>query len=72
MQVKDLKQVVERQAFRPFSLRLSNGARYSFNQPREIGAAQDYRMVFYFGPGGGAVRIDTENIVEVIEHANGA
>ena len=74
MQTKEVKDIVEREPFRAFAIRLSNGAQYAFNQPRELGATQDYGMLFYFGAGGGAVRIDTENIVEVFERpgANGA
>ena len=74
MQVSKLKEIVGRELFRPFSIRLSNGAQYAFNEPRELGATQDFVMLFYFSPGGGAVRIDTENIVEVFKRpsANGA
>ena len=66
MKVKEIKSLVERQPFRPFAVRLSNGAQYRFQSPRDIGAPRDYHMVFYFGPTE-TVRIDTENIVEVIE-----
>ncbi len=67
MKVADIQEIVEREPFRPFSLRLNNGAQYTFESERELGATQDYGMVFYFGPRGGAVRIDTESVVEIIE-----
>ena len=67
MKVSDVKDIVDRQPFRRFAVRLSNGAQYAFNEQRDLGVSKDYQMLFYFGPGGGAVRIDTENIVEVFE-----
>ena len=66
MKVADIKEVVEREPFRPFALRLNNGAQYTFNSPREIGATQKYNMVFFFGETT-AARIDTDSIVEIIE-----
>ncbi|MBI5386529.1 MAG: hypothetical protein HZA90_17810 [Verrucomicrobia bacterium] len=66
MKVEDIKDVAERQPFRPFTIRLSNGARYTFSKPRQFGAPTDYHMIFFFGESN-AVRIDTENIVEIIE-----
>jgi hypothetical protein len=66
VKVSDIKNLVERQPFRPFGVRLSNGAQYSFNEPREFGAPRDFQMIFFFGKSG-AVRIDTENIVEIFE-----
>jgi len=67
MIVEELKSVAERRPFRPFRVRLSNGALYSFNESRELGAAQDYHVVFYFAPDGKVAMLDTDNIVEVIE-----
>ena len=67
MKVADLKEVVEREPFRPFTVRLNNGAQYTFKSPRFLGAAQDYGMIFYFGEPRGAVRIDRDSIVEIIE-----
>lgn len=67
MKVNDIRDIVERQPFRPFGVRLSNGIQYVFNNPRDFGAAKDLQMIFFFGEGGGAVRIDTENIVGVFE-----
>jgi hypothetical protein len=63
----EIKYIAERQPFRPFAVRLSNGAQYTFNEPREFGAPRDYHIVFFFGHTE-AVRIDTESIVELIEH----
>ncbi len=66
MKVREIKSLVERQPFRPFAVRLNNGARYTFTKPRSIGAPEDCRMIFYFGESE-AVRIDTDSIVEIIE-----
>jgi len=67
MQLADIKDFVERQPFRPFSIRLNNGAQYTFKSPRDLGATKDYHMIFYFADSGGAARIDSDSIVEVIE-----
>ena len=66
MKAAEIKSLVERQPFRPFAVRLSNGAQYSFNEPKEFGAPKDFHMIFFFGETD-AVRIDTENIVEIFE-----
>ena len=66
MQFSAIKNLVERQPFRPFGVRLSNGAQYFFSEPREFGAPKDFGMIFFFGETD-AVRIDTENIVEIFE-----
>ena len=66
MQIADIKEVVEREPFRPFATRLNNGAQYTFHSPREVGATQEYNMIFFFGKTT-AARIDTDSIVEVIE-----
>jgi hypothetical protein len=66
MKVAEIKSLVERQPFRPFAVRLSNGAQYTFNDPKEFGAPRDFHIVIFFGESE-VVRIDTENIVEIIE-----
>ena len=66
MKVADIKEVAEREPFRPFAVRLNNGAQYTFKSPREIGATRTYNMIFFFGEST-AARIDTDSIVEVIE-----
>jgi hypothetical protein len=66
MKGADLKEVVEREPFRPFIVRLNNGARYTFKTARNIGASLDYGMIFSFGEPRGAVRIDSDSIVEII------
>lgn len=58
--------VAERLPFRPFAVRLNNGAQYTLNSPREFGAPKDYHMIFHFGESE-AVRTDTDSIVEIIE-----
>ncbi len=66
MKTMEIKSLVERQPFRPFAVRLSNGAQYNFKDARDVGATKDYHMIFFFGRSE-AVRIDTENIVEIFE-----
>ncbi len=66
MQVKEIKKLAERNPFRPFAVRLTNGAEYEFNDPRDFGAPRDFRMIFHFGEHD-SVRIDTDSIVEVFE-----
>ena len=66
MKVDEIRSLAERQPFRPFAVRLNNGAQYVFNNPREFGAPRSYHMIFFFGEDE-AVRIDTESITEVIE-----
>ena len=46
---------------------LVNG-RYTFKEPRDFGATKDYHLIFFLGESE-AVRIDTENIVEIFERA---
>ena len=67
MNVQEVREIVERCPFRPFSVRLNNGAQYTFSEPRNIGAPKDYRLIIYFGESQ-AVRIDTDSIVEVVEN----
>jgi hypothetical protein len=62
-----LKEVAERVPFRPFTVRLYNGTEYTFPTRRFLGAALDYGMIFYFPEPRGAVRIDSDSIVEIIE-----
>ena len=66
MKVAEIKGLVERQPFHPFSVRLSNGAQYNFKESRDVGAPKDYRLLIYFGKSE-AVRIDTDSIVEIFE-----
>jgi hypothetical protein len=66
MKAVDIKHIAERQPFRPFTIRLNNGAQYTFSQPRNFAAPGDYRVIFYFGDSNW-VMIDLESIVEVIQ-----
>ncbi len=66
MKIMEIKGLVERQPFRPFTVRLNNGAQYHFKEPRDVGATKDYHIVIFFGRSE-AVRIDSESIVEIIE-----
>lgn len=66
MKTVEIKSLVERQPFRPFSVRLTNGAQYNFKDSRDVGATKDYHMLFWFGRSE-AVRIDSDSIVEIFE-----
>jgi hypothetical protein len=66
MRVADIKTAAERQPFRPFTLRLNNGAKYTFKNPRDFGAPKNCRVVFYFG-GTDWVPIDADSITELIQ-----
>ena len=66
MKTMEIESLVERQPFRPVAVRLSNGGQYNFKDARDVGAMKDYHMIFFFGRSE-AVRIDTENIVEIFE-----
>ncbi len=67
MKTSEIRNLVEREPFRPFSVRLSNGAQYSFNEAREFGAPTDLHVIFFFGQSDW-VLIDTEHVVEVIQN----
>lgn len=45
MKAADIRELAERQPFRPFAVRLSNGASYTFREPRQSGAPRDYRII---------------------------
>ena len=66
MKAIDIRDLAERQPFRPFAVRLSSGVSFSFREPRQFGAPRDYRLIVFFGDTE-AVRIDTDSIVEVME-----
>ena len=66
MKATEIKRVAEREPFRPFAIRLSNGAQYVFKQPRDFGAPKSFNMIFFFGKDE-AVRIDPDSITEVLE-----
>jgi hypothetical protein len=67
MNVTAIKEIAEGLPFRPFTLRLNNGAKYTFNEPRNFGAPKDYREIFFFGDSEW-VLIDTESIAEIIRN----
>jgi len=66
MHGEDIKDLIQRSPFRPFTIRLTNGAEYSFSSRDDLGAPKDCHMIFHFGESN-AVRIDTDSIVEVVE-----
>ena len=53
--------------FRPFAIRLNNGAQYAFVDRRDVGATKQFNMIFHFGERG-ATRIDSDRIVEIMEN----
>jgi len=67
MKVQELESVVEREPFRPFIVRLSNGAKYHFKSRRDLGASKGCHLLFYFADSGENVRIDADSIVEIFE-----
>ena len=64
MKGKEIKGLLERQPFRPFGIRLNNGAQYTFTEARDVGAPKDDHIIIYFGEKE-AVLIDTDSIVEI-------
>lgn len=69
MKLDEIKSVAEREPFRPFSMRLSNGAHYRFEQPRDFGVTRDYQTIVFFGESGEnkLVLIDSENVIEIMQ-----
>jgi hypothetical protein len=67
MNAQKIQNFVERKPFRPFGIRLNNGAQYTFKEPRNIGAPKNYRLIIFFGDSE-AVRIDTDSITEIFEN----
>ena len=61
MKVEEIKNLVERQPFRPFAVQLNKGVHYTFNEPRDIGAPEDYHLIIFFGKSE-SVLIDAESI----------
>jgi hypothetical protein len=66
MRIEELKPRLERSPFRPFSVRVSSGATYTFTTDRDLAATKDFRVIFYFGPTGYTI-IDAESITEISE-----
>jgi len=66
MQAVELKQLVKGRPFRPFSVRLNNGAQYTFSDETKVGAPEDFHIIVYFGKNE-AVLINTESIVDVTD-----
>ncbi len=67
MNVMAIKDVVERKPFQPFTVRLNNGAQYTFKEPRDFGAPKNYREIVFFGDSE-LVLIDPESITEIIRN----
>lgn len=67
MKVQKIQEVVEREPFQPFGVRLSNGAKFNFKTRRDLGATKDCLILYYFADSGHNVRIDADSIVEIVE-----
>ena len=67
MKVQEIRGLVEREPFRPFAIRLNNGAKYIFKARRDLGAARDGHLLFYFAESGDVVEIDADSIVEIFK-----
>ena len=65
MKLQELGRLVEREPFRPFSVRLNNGVEDHFQTRRDLGAAKDADLLFYFADSGEVVFIDADSDVEV-------
>ena len=65
MRVQALEKLAQREPFRPFSIRLNNGAKYHFKTRRDLGAAKDGHLLFYFADSGDVVFIDAASVAEV-------
>lgn len=65
MKVAEIKDIAERHPFRPFSIRLNNGAMYRFGQPPDFGVPQEYHLIVYFGRAD-VVLIGPGSVVEVM------
>lgn len=69
MKPNDLRKIIYRKPFQPFTLRLNNGAEYQITEPHHVGAAGDLRALYWFEPAQPfrMVRIDAAQISEIIE-----
>jgi hypothetical protein len=61
----ELQPLLQREPFRPFGIRLTNGEEYQFLESRDLGAPRKVNhTIFYFG-GEHAVLIDVDHITEI-------
>jgi hypothetical protein len=67
LKTKDVLDLVGRAPFRPFKLKLTNGAIYRFPTQKFLGNTQDGNLIYWFGPKGESVLIDSEAVAEVSE-----
>ena len=65
----DLKALATREPFRPFGVRLTNGARYDFKEPRDFGATKNFHAIVYFDNDGGWASIYVDEIAQIFENA---
>lgn len=66
MNAERIRELTDRHPFRPFTIRLTNGASYVFKEPREFGAPKNLSSIWYFGEDH-AVYIDPLHIVEIMD-----
>ena len=65
VKAEEIKSLAERQPFRPFALRLNDGVQSAFNEPRNLGAPEDYHVIIFFRKSEW-VPIDTDRVAEII------
>ena len=65
MNATELQPILERQPFRPFGIRLTNGEKYQFLDPRDLGAPRKINHTIYYFAEDHAVLIDVDHITEV-------
>ena len=66
MKAAEVRDLVERRPFRPFTVRLNNGAVYQFAEPRNFAAPKDYRVIFFFGDSNWTM-LDLDSIAEITQ-----
>lgn len=66
MTTLDLKKYVHRKPFRPFSVRLSNGEAYRFEDSDQLGGPKSCRVLIFFADDDYAV-IHADAITEIID-----
>lgn len=61
-----IKAIAQRHPFRPFTVWVTNGNSYLFNEAWQLGAPADFHMIFHFDEHE-ATRIDAAHITEIVE-----
>ena len=69
MKATEIQRLIHLQPFRPFTIRLNNGASYSFEKPERFGAPENLSTIFHFGPDTWSI-IAPESINEIRDLPN--